>query len=319
MSNAIFVVAKKEISENIKSLRYWALIGLFILLFTAMSAAVGTALRGLNIPGIEVGRGRFVVQLASSISNSMNYMAPLLGIALGFAAIAAEREKGTLRLVLARPIYRDQFLNGKILASVVLIFFAVFVSTVLALPISVTLHGMSLTTDDMVRLLLTLLPSTLLALAYYALALFISVVSDRSSRAFLYSLIAWIFFTFILPIIASMIAVSILGPPPAVGFNFTAPRNQLPPQLQQYYQKTSQITSTILLVSPNNRFSSFVNTLFSRARQGTTGSQQSSTYAYIDLGTVFSTRWVDISVLVAYIVIFTSLAYLFFVRRQEAR
>ena len=321
MSEAIFVVARKEISDNIKSLRYWALVGLFILLFTAMSAAVGVALRGLNIPGMEIGRGRFVVQLATSISNSMNYMAPLLGIALGFAAIAAEREKGTLRLVLSRPIYRDQFLNGKILASVILIFFAVFVSTILALPISVALHGLTLTTEDLVRLLLSLIPSTLLALAYYALALFISVISDRSSRAFLYSLVAWIFFTFVLPIIASMIALSILGPPPAISFNLTATggRSGLPPQLQQYYQKSSQITSTILLISPNNRFSSFVSALFSRGRQNAVGQQQGSSTTYLDLGTVFSTRWIDLIVLIAYFIAFTALAYIFFVQRQEVR
>lgn len=321
VSEAIFVVARKEISDNIKSLRYWALVGLFILLFTAMSAAVGVALRGLNIPGMEIGRGRFVVQLATSISNSMNYMAPLLGIALGFAAIAAEREKGTLRLVLSRPIYRDQFLNGKILASVILIFFAVFVSTILALPISVALHGLTLTTEDLVRLLLSLIPSTLLALAYYALALFISVISDRSSRAFLYSLVAWIFFTFVLPIIASMIALSILGPPPAISFNLTATggRSGLPPQLQQYYQKSSQITSTILLISPNNRFSSFVSALFSRGRQNAVGQQQGSSTTYLDLGTVFSTRWIDLIVLIAYFIAFTALAYIFFVQRQEVR
>ncbi|MEZ0346827.1 MAG: ABC transporter permease subunit [Infirmifilum sp.] len=314
MSERILVITRKELSENFKSMRYWGLIGLFILLFTAMSAAIGSAIRGLRIPGMEFGGGRFVVQLATSISNSMLYMAPLLGIALGFAAIAAEREKGTLRLVLARPIYRDQVLNGKILAAFILIFFAIFTSTVIALPISIALHGLTVTTDDLVRLFISMTPSTLLALAYYALALFVSVLSDRSSRAFLYALIAWIFFTFILPIIASLIALSILGPPPAVSFNFSAAGNRsaIPPQLLQYEQKSSQITSSVLLISPNSRYTSFMNALFSRARQGT------NTY-YTNLLTVFATRWIDLTVLIAYVVVFIALSYIFFVRRQEVR
>jgi ABC-2 type transport system permease protein len=310
VSEKVAIIVRKEVLENLKSLRYWGLIGLFVLLFVATSAAVGSAMRGLRIPGLELGRGRLVVQLVGSLSSAMSYVAPLLGIALGFSAIAAEREKGTIRLVLARPVYRDQVLNGKILAATILIVIAVLVSTALSLPISVTLHGVTVTADDLSRLMLSLIPSILLALAYYALSLFISVLSDRSSRAFLYCILAWILFTFILPIVASMIALSVLGPPPAISFNMTR-GGQLPPQLQDYYRKVGEITSSVLIISPNDRYSTFVNALFTRRSPQTT--------SYVDLGSIIATRWVDLAVLAAYVAVFTLLSYIFFVRRQEVR
>jgi len=313
VNGKVAVIVRKEVLENLKSARFWGLIGLFVLLFVAMSAAIGSAARGFAIPGLGLGGGRFVVQLVYAMSSVMSYVAPLLGIALGFSAIASEREKGTIRLVLARPVYRDQVLNGKIIAATILIVLAVTVSTALSLPLSMALHGVTVTADDLSRLALSLIPSILLALSYYALSLFISVLSDRSSRAFLYCIVAWVFFTFILPLIASMIALSVLGPPPAISFNMTrgGGQPQLPPQVQEYYRKMNEIASTVLLVSPNNRYSSFVSALFTRR------SPQAA--AYVDLGSVIATRWVDLAVLAAYAAVFILLSYIFFVRRQEVR
>ncbi|MFZ8854550.1 MAG: ABC transporter permease, partial [Thermofilaceae archaeon] len=133
MSEKVAVIVRKEVLENLKSLRYWGLIVLFVLLFVAISAAIGSAIQGLEAPAPGRGRPatrdvaelRLIVLFVGSLSSTMSFVAPLLGIALGFSAIAAEREKGTIRLVLARPVYRDQVLNGKILAATILIAIAV--------------------------------------------------------------------------------------------------------------------------------------------------------------------------------------------------
>ncbi|MCC6040210.1 MAG: ABC transporter permease [Thermofilum sp.] len=334
MSEKVAVIVRKEVLENLRSLRYWGLIVLFVLLFVAISAAIsaamGSAFQGREVPAPERGRPatrgvaelRLVVQFVGSLSAAMSFVAPLLGIALGFSAIVAEREKGTIRLVLARPVYRDQVLNGKILAATILIAIAVFVSTALSLPISATLYGVTLTADDLSRLMLSLIPSILLALAYYALSLFISVLSDRSGRALLYCILAWIFLTFVLPIAASMIAYSVLGPPPAIALNRTSATgveigvtvtvaDELPPQLQDYYRKLGEITSSVLMISPNDRYFTLVNALFTRRSPQTT--------SYVDLGSIIATRWVDLAVLAAYVAVFTLLSYIFFVQRQEVR
>lgn len=313
MMEKVLIVARKEIAENLKSIRYWGLIALFILLYVASTYAIGFALRGFGI-ATPAGRQRVVLQLSNNVANAFNYIAPLLGIALGFGAIAAEREKGTIRLVLSRPVYRDDFINGKLIAALLLILLALGLSTLISIPLAVALQGINVTAEDFVRLILLLLPAMLLALTYYMISLFASVIASRSSHALVISLVLWIFFSFVMPLLASFIAFHVLGPPPAISVRFNATRpfqpGQEPAQLREYYQKYSQITSAVQLISPNARFQSFSGALFALSQQ---------TSSYVRLAAVLLNRWIDVAVLLAYIAVFALLSYLLFLRRQETR
>ena len=56
--------------------------------------------------------------------NFINYLAmvgALLAMILGFTTIQKECRGGTLQLVLSRPVYRDQFLTGKLLGNALLL------------------------------------------------------------------------------------------------------------------------------------------------------------------------------------------------------
>lgn len=313
------VVARKEILENLKSIRYWGIIAIFVLFYLAAASYAGYALRGFFGGAAP---GRVVYGLATQAITAFQYVAPILGIAIGFSAIAAEREKGTIRIVLSRPIFRDDFINGKVIAAVCLILLALGISTAVSLPLAVAIQHINLTGEDLARLLLLLLPATLLALAYYAIALFVSVNSSRSGQALVVSLVVWIFFAFILPVVASLIASQILGPPPAITgrLNATVPMQpgQEPPQIAQYRTHFNQITSTVQFFSPNARFSSLASALF--ARQETRQQQaQAGSYVYISIPDALSRRWLDIVVLSAYIAVFVILSYIVFLRRQEVR
>jgi len=303
MSKA-WIVAKKEIKDNIKSARFWGLLGLFILLIIVSSYSVGFTFRFGGAAPAE----RFFRSVGRSLANSFQYIAPIIGIALGFGAIAGEREKGTLRLILSRPIYRDDLLNGKILAGTILILLAIGISFVIGIPITLVLQKANLTGDDLARLLFLLVPAILLALTYYAISLFVSVNTNRSGYALVVAVVVWIFFTFVMPLISAFVASSILGPPPALptGINATRPA-QIPPQLQQYERNYRQITGTVQLISPNSQFNTLANAIFAVQRQ------QSN----IDIGAVIAQNWTAILVPIIYIVVFVVLSYMFFVRRQE--
>jgi len=303
MSKA-WIVAKKEIRDNIKSARFWGLLGLFILLIIVSSYSVGFTFRFGGVAPAE----RFFRSVGRSLANSFQYIAPIIGIALGFGAIASEREKGTLRLILSRPIYRDDLLNGKILAGTILILLAIGISFVIGIPITLVLQRVNLTGDDLARLLFLLVPAILLALTYYAISLFVSVNTNRSGYALVMAVVVWIFFTFVMPLISAFVASSILGPPPALPTRLNATRPaQLPPQLQQYERNYRQITGTVQLISPNAQFNTLANAIFAVQRQ------QSN----LDIGAVIAQNWTAILVPTIYIVVFVVLSYMFFVRRQE--
>ena len=168
-----------------------------------------------------------------------------------------------MRLILSRPIYRDDLLNGKILAGTILKLLAIGISFVIGIPITLVLQKANLTGDDLARLLFLLVPAILLALTYYAISLFVSVNTNRSGYALVVAVVVWIFFTFIMLSIPAFVASSILGPPPALstGLNATRPA-QIPPQLQQYERNYRQITGTVQLISPNPQFNTLANVIF---------------------------------------------------------
>ncbi|MCK9927191.1 ABC transporter permease subunit, partial [Frankia sp. Mgl5] len=51
----------------------------------------------------------------------VSFLGPLLGIGLGFDAINAERNKGTLSRLISQPIYRDYVINAKYAAALIVI------------------------------------------------------------------------------------------------------------------------------------------------------------------------------------------------------
>jgi ABC-2 type transport system permease protein len=123
----------------------------------------------------------------------------LLAMILGFTAIDKERKAGTLRLVLSRPVYRDQFLSGKVLGGAALLaalLLAVGVVTVLAIGL---VGGIGLTIDQLIKLGLTMVMSWLYMLIFFLLALFMALLLPKGHQALLLTIIVWLVFAFIFP------------------------------------------------------------------------------------------------------------------------
>lgn len=300
--SSIMVVARKEIRESLLSIRYWVLIGLVVLLYIVTAYSIGFAIR------IGGGAGRVFVGAGATAASTLGIMAPILGIALGFGAISGERERGTIRLVLARPIYRDTLVNGKVIAAIALLAIAVVASTAIGVLASAAIQGANLTPTDAVRYGLLALAALLLALAYYGISLLFSVVLSRSSYALVASIIVWFFFAFILPIIASFIAMATLGPPPVgpIGGRF----NQTNPQFEQYWRQYTQISGTVQLLSPNTRYSTFAGAIFQQPRYSS---------SQLDVASLMAQHWVDLTIILIYFVVPLIAAYAVFTRTHEAK
>jgi ABC-2 type transport system permease protein len=294
MSKA-WIVAKKEIKDNIKSKRYWALVAVLVLFGTALSTYLTVS--------ITIGdrQERLFTNFWSSFVTSLSFMLPIIGISLGFSAISGERERGTIRLLLARPIYRDDLLNGKLIAGALLMLLALFVSYTLIIPSAILLRGMNLTTTDAAKLLLLMIPSELLALVYLSISLFFSTISNRSGTSLVLSIVTWILFHIIMPLLAYLSAVMILGPPPAL----QTPTSGVP-QIKDYYQKFTIIVGTILSIVPDQHFSTLASAIYGRREP-----------QEIYVPEILTNAWVSLLVLTGYIIIFLALSYTVFVKRQE--
>ncbi|MEM2321308.1 MAG: ABC transporter permease subunit [Candidatus Bathyarchaeia archaeon] len=316
---SITVVASKEFSDIIRSKRFIVLLSVFVLLMVASVANVYiSATQGVAAPA-AMPRG-FLLSVASSLTNIMVFFAPILGISLGVDAVSGEREKGTLKMVLVQPVFRDTFINGKFLGTIAAISLAVCIAFLVNIAGSIIALGITPTGEDAARLLLFLVFSIIYTLAYYGIAVLISTVSKRTAVSVIASIMIWTIFTFIISIVASMIAFSTVSIRIQPGQNIT-----ITPELREELMRRAAIIETANMFTPNYQFSRAANYIlraFVRvgppAPASPSRSPQQPPQRAVSIAESLVSAWPNILVL-ALIAAFTLIAtYMIFVR-QETR
>lgn len=118
-------IIKKELEDHFSSYRFLILFTLITMvsLILVYMAAIDMAeeLKGEKLP-----RYVFLMLFTSSriqfsLVQFIAFFGPLIGLILGFYTINRERNEGTLSKLLSQPIYRDDVVNGKFVARVVVI------------------------------------------------------------------------------------------------------------------------------------------------------------------------------------------------------
>jgi len=109
----------------------WVAIALALMaVFSLVLALAGSAPTG------GLGVDRLSITVASLTSLSV-YLIPLLALLMGFDAVAGEAERGTLPLLLAYPIAREEVLLGKLAAHLTILALAVLLGHGLAAGVSI--------------------------------------------------------------------------------------------------------------------------------------------------------------------------------------
>jgi len=305
-SNPILVIAEKEFSDAVRSKRLWGLTIVMLALFGLMIFSF-TMGQTRETAGGEAVRIDPVTQILLSLTASINLVAPLLGLSLGYDAISGEREKGTIRLLLSRPIYRDQVINGKSVSALITMAFTLGLSTMVLVGLSSIVLGAALDLDLVVRITLYVLLAVLLAFVYYSISLLISTASRRSSRSLMLSLLVWILFTFVIPLVGFLIAMTMVGPmPPAENEE----------AIREWTKRVAEITENINLIVPNTHFSKIAdNLLRARTRLGEMFGEFETVPTTI--GEVFLHGWVNLAVLILYAVAPYAASYAIFTSSEK--
>ncbi len=102
-TRSVYIIAKKEFADNVRSRWIVALIGIFLILTIASAFMAG---------GGSVGEMDLTVGVLMTISSML---VPIIAIMLGYATISGESESGALSVVLACPVRRIEVLLGKFL------------------------------------------------------------------------------------------------------------------------------------------------------------------------------------------------------------
>jgi ABC-type transport system involved in multi-copper enzyme maturation permease subunit len=129
----------------------------------------------------------------------------LFAILFAFDTINGEKERGTLRLSFANSVPRAGYILGKLAGS----FLALVLPLLIPILIGVLLvpvMGLSLTSDEWIRLALFILCGMLYLGVFLTLSVFISSLTQRPSTSFLFLLVIWVCSVLIIPRASVLIA-----------------------------------------------------------------------------------------------------------------
>nr|AAW84304.1 hypothetical protein [uncultured Poribacteria bacterium 64K2] len=141
------------------------------------------------------------LNLFNSIDIALVFQGVLSLLALIFAydALAGERERGTLRLVLTHPIRRGYILFAKYISAMLCLLVPLLISLFLSIILLTTSTAISLNTDEFLSIGGIVLTSLLYVSLFYLIGLCISAMTRRTSTALMLCMFTWGFLVLVYP------------------------------------------------------------------------------------------------------------------------
>lgn len=127
----------------------------------------------------------------------------LLAIFLAYDAISGEYERGTLKLMLSRPVSRASIILGKLIAGSICLLIPLIMSFIIGILIVQLVGGVAFTPEEWVRISLMFVVTVLCVMSFYMIGLVVSSRTRQASTSLLILLLIWITGVFLIPGIAT--------------------------------------------------------------------------------------------------------------------
>ena len=123
----------------------------------------------------------------------------LIALLFAYDTLAGERERGTLRLVLAQSVRRGHVLLAKYIGAMLCLLVPLLLSLLLAMILLTSNRSVLLSSDDFLRISGIVLASLAYLSLFYLIGMLISEVSRRTSTALMLSMFIWGFLVLVYP------------------------------------------------------------------------------------------------------------------------
>lgn len=208
-------VMHKELSDHFSSRRFMIL---FSLIAIAGIAALYVAAVSIRATVAEAGEGSFVFLSLFTTTDGrlpsfvtfIALLGPLVGLALGFDAVNGELARGTLSRVLAQPIFRDQFINGKFGAALIVVAIMVFSLGALVSGLGILMIGVPPTFEEFLRSLIFLAVSVVYIAFWLNLAIMFSTYFTRAATSALAGIATWLFFALFFSLLVGLFVSAVV-------------------------------------------------------------------------------------------------------------
>lgn len=123
----------------------------------------------------------------------------LLVVFMAYNTVSEEKANGTLKLTMSNALPRDKVLLGKLVSGLLVVLAALVIAALVAGILLAAHPSVSLSGADLARMAWMLALSALYLSAFFALGLFVSVMTDRPAMSLMVLLQAWVFLVIIYP------------------------------------------------------------------------------------------------------------------------
>lgn len=311
--NAIHVLINKEVSGHIRSWRFIILIVLIALTFIASLYVSSSNLKNAVGNMQDPDQTFLYLKLLTTTDNSippfhifLNFLAPLLAIALGFDAINSEQNNGTLTRLISQPIYRDNLLFAKFSGPLIIVA-TLFTSLVLfMLGGGLLMTGVRIELQEVFRILGFIAISIIYVGFWLALAVLLSICFKQPATSALTVIGIWLFFTVFFPIVVNLAIRSFLPNP-----NFLSEESLI---------RYNELILNILRLSPGQLYTDATTVLLSPSVRSlgpiTMEQMMGAIPAPLSLRNSILIVWPQVSGLLAATMICFAMSYYLFMRRE---
>ncbi|WP_018626927.1 ABC transporter permease [Niabella aurantiaca] len=228
------VIVRKEIADHIRSWRFIILLAIVLLTFLGSMYVSLSNIYKATTNVEDPDRLFLYLKLLTITDNTLppfhifvGFLGPLLGIGLGFDAVNAEQNNGTLIRLLAQPVYRDNLLLAKFTGALVVIS-ALFLSLgLLMIGGGLIITGVRMEPQEFLRILCFIVLTIVYIGFWLNLSILLSVIFKQAATSALTAIGIWLFFTVFYQMIMSLVIKALL-PDPALllpeevaGYNHT--------------------------------------------------------------------------------------------------
>jgi ABC-2 type transport system permease protein len=211
------VMVQKEVADHVRSWRFIIMVVLIVLTFLGTMyvslSNIRNAVANVNDPDHLFVYLKLLTTTNGTLPSFqvfISFLGPLLGIALGFDAVNAEQNNGTLTRLLAQPVYRDNLLLAKF-AGALIVISVLFVSLcLLMIGGGLILTGVPIEPVEFFRILGFIAVSILYVGFWLSLSICLSVIFKHAATSALTAIGIWLFFTVFYRIIINIIATALL-------------------------------------------------------------------------------------------------------------
>ncbi len=252
-------IFKKELSDHFSSYRFMILFALITMVSLIIAYMVGMTMRE-ELASVAKPKYVFLMLFTSrgglfSLVQFIAFFGPLIGLILGFDLINRERNEGTLSRLLSQPVYRDSVINGKFLAGVVTISIMMLSIVLLITGLGLRMAGVIPGLDEIWRIGIYLVISIIYISFWLGVAILFSILFRGIATSALAALAVWIFFSFFVPLGATIIADAFVP--------------DLNPNNPEAILKHAKIQKAISLVSPMQLYTDSTGTIIDPTRKTT--------------------------------------------------